>query len=112
MTNEIKFTMKEMRENLMLIAGEALARLAKASVTNVMARPVRMKDWLGKGEELIPTKLDYIADDDYLFARITTKGNYELTYVATDGLTFSVADDDYYRLINRFLDYFIRIYKA
>ena len=114
MTKDNKLTMKEVKEQLLLAIGEAFARLAKANadVKKPAARPVKIKEWLGEDDSMIPDALAYNTSDDLLFARITDKSYYELTYAATDGLTFSVTDNDYFRVVHDFVEYFIRIYKV
>ena len=116
MTKDNKFTMKEVKEGLTLAIGEAFARLAKAKSNADAKKPavraVAIWEWLGEGDSMIPDSLAYNTSEDFMFAGITDKGYYELTYVATDGLTFSVADKNYFGLIHDFVDYFFRIYKA
>ena len=113
MKNEVKFTMKEVKEQLTLAIGEAFARAVKEKATNVMARPVKMKDWLGTTEDdMIPEKLDYITEEDFITARISYDGKYVLTYFADDGMTFSITDEDYYQVVNRFIETFLAIYRA
>lgn len=113
MKNEVKFTMKEMQARLILAIGEAFARLAKEKTTNIMSRSVKMKDWFGTTEDdMVPEKLDYVTDEDFMYADFDYEGKYRITYHATDGLTFSVSDEVYFDLVDRFLDYFFAIYKA
>ena len=114
MTKDNKLTMKEVKEELTLAIGEAFARLAKANadVKKPAAKAVAIWEWLGEGDSMIPNSLDYNTSDDFMFARITDKGYYELTYVATDGLTFSVVGKTYFELIHDFIEYFFKIYKA
>ena len=114
MKNEFKFTMKEVKEQLTLAVGEAFAGLAKQIKSNsFVTRSVKMKKFLGTTEDnLIPDKLDYITEEDWLYARFNYEGKYEITYNAVDGLTFSVADDDYEELVTRFVNYFLNIYRA
>ena len=113
MTKEVKFTMKEVKEQLTLAIGEAFARLAKEKVTNVMARSVKMKEYLGTTEDdMIPDRLDYATDEDSISASISWDGKYDATYFASDGMTFSIKDDNYWNLVDRFIEHFIRIYKA
>lgn len=113
MNKELKMTMKEVKEQLILAIGEAFARLTKEKVTGIMSRPVKMKDWLGSTEDdLIPEKLAYNTDEDWISASINSDGDYMLTYFADDGLTFTVTKDDYYTLVHDFVEYFFAIYKA
>ena len=112
MTKELKFTMKEVKEQLILAVGEAFARLAKTNVANAMTRPVKMKDWLGEKDTMIPDKLDYSTEEDWISVRITWDDKYTLTYFATDDFHFSVTNEDYFALVHDFLEYFFAIYKA
>lgn len=112
MTKELKFTMKEVKEQLILAVGEAFARLAKEKATGVMARSVKMKDWLGEKDTMIPDKLDYSTEEDWISVRITCDGKYNLTYFATDDFHFSITNEDYFALVHDFLEYFFAIYKA
>lgn len=113
MTKELKMTMKEVKEQLVLAIGEAFARFTKEKITGVIARPVKVKDWLGTAEDdLIPDKLDYSTKEDWISARITYNGKYDVTFFACDGMTFSIEDDSYWNLVDRFIEHFIRIYKA
>ncbi len=72
-----------------------------------------MKNWLGSTEDdLIPAKLDYSTEEDFITVRIKVDGDYEVSYFASDGLTFSVTDNSYDELVTRFVNYFINIYRA
>lgn len=114
MTKEFKFTMKEVKDLLVRAVGEAFALTLKEKVTDEFTPThVRMKNWLGTTEaDLIPEKLDYSTEEDFITVRIKVDGNYEVSYFASDGLTFSVTDECYSNLVDRFVNYFINIYRA
>lgn len=114
MKNEFKFTMNEVKEQLTLAVGEAFAGLAKKMKSkSFVTRSVKMNKFLGTTENnLIPDKLDYITEEDYIYARFDYEGKYEIVYNAVDGLTFSVADESYSILVERFINYFLNIYRA